>query len=266
MLKTLGDAGYVIEWRIINAAEYGFPQRRIRVFIVAYRKKLARQASPKAVIQTQGILARALPIKSLNMELVEIDLRNEAAQISSRFNSSSKKSPFLNSGFFVNGVAYTTKTTAKIPSKMQTLKDVLEPDSRVPDSFWVEPGRLKEWRYLKGAKRIERIHKGSGTKYNFAEGKMAFPDLLTKPSRTILTAEGGTTPSRFKHIIKKAKGYRRLTPLELERLNGFPDNWTESDSAGKQFSDTKRAFFMGNALIVGLVEKVGNVIAKEIRG
>ena len=82
---------------------------------------------------------------------------------------------------------------------------------------------------MKGAKSIERTHKGSGVTYNYAEGKMAFPDLLTNPSRTILTGEGGTTPSRFKHIIKTKKGYRRLTPVELERLNGFPDDWTKFD-------------------------------------
>jgi DNA (cytosine-5)-methyltransferase 1 len=94
---------------------------------------------------------------------------------------------------------------------------------------------------------------------------MAFPDLLTKPSRTILTGEGGTTPSRFKHIIKTKSGYRRLTPIELERLNGFPDDWTKFDANGGQVADTKRAFFMGNALVIGLIEKVGKVIAQELK-
>jgi DNA (cytosine-5)-methyltransferase 1 len=94
---------------------------------------------------------------------------------------------------------------------------------------------------------------------------MAFPDLLTNPSRTILTGEGGTTPSRFKHIIKTKRGYRRLTPVELERLNGFPDNWTKFDSNGNQVSDAKRAFFMGNALVIGLIEKVGKILAIEAK-
>ena len=143
---------------------------------------------------------------------------------------------------------------------------MLEPDSKVPDSYWVEEKRLKEWKYLKGAKSIERTHKGSGTVYNYAEGKMAFPDLLTNPSRTILTGEGGTTPSRFKHIIKTENGYRRLTPVELERLNGFPDNWTQSDGNEKIISDAKRAFFMGNALVIGLIEKVGIVISSDLKG
>jgi DNA (cytosine-5)-methyltransferase 1 len=93
---------------------------------------------------------------------------------------------------------------------------------------------------------------------------MAFPDLLTNPSRTILTAEGGNTPSRFKHIIQTKNGYRRLTPVELERLNGFPDNWTQNGNFDNVVPDGKRAFFMGNALVIGLIERVGRIIAKEI--
>ena len=265
MLKTLGDEGYTIEWRVVNAAEYGFPQRRIRVFIVATKKKRgAKKQTPESIIEKTGILARALPIEKLTSELQEIDLDDEADQISTRFNKGGGKSLFMNSGYYEDGVAYTVKSEAKLSKTAMVLGDVLQPDSQVPDEYWVEEKRLKEWKYLKGAKSIERTHKGSGTTYNYAEGKMAFPDLLSNPSRTILTAEGGNTPSRFKHIIQTKNGYRRLTPIELERLNGFPDNWTQRDEQDKVVADSKRAFFMGNALVIGLIEKVGKVLASEI--
>ena len=265
MLKTLGDEGYTIEWRVVNAAEYGFPQRRIRVFIIATKKKRgAKKQTPGSIIGKTGILARALPIEKLTSELQEIDLDDEADQISTRFNKGGGKSLFMNSGYYEDGVAYTVKSEAKLSKTAMVLGDVLQPDSQVPDEYWVEEKRLKEWKYLKGAKSIERTHKGSGTTYNYAEGKMAFPDLLTNPSRTILTAEGGNTPSRFKHIIQTKNGYRRLTPIELERLNGFPDNWTQRDDQDKVVTDSKRAFFMGNALVIGLIEKVGKVLATEI--
>ena len=266
MLKTLGDEGYTIEWRVVNAAEYGFPQRRIRVFIVATKKKSGvKKSKPELIIGKTGILARALPIEKPTGTINEIDLKDEVDEISLRFNKGASKSLFLSSGYFADGVAYSIKSEAKLSTKKVVLGDVLEPDSKVPDSYWVEEKRLKEWKYLKGAKSIERTHKGSGTVYNYAEGKMAFPDLLTNPSRTILTGEGGTTPSRFKHIIKTKNGYRRLTPIELDRLNGFPDNWTQADSSGKSITDAKRAFFMGNALVIGLIEKVGKVLALELK-
>jgi DNA (cytosine-5)-methyltransferase 1 len=192
-------------------------------------------------------------------------LDGEADEISSRFNKGGGKSPFMNSGFYDDGLAYTIKSSAKLSTEYSVLGDILQPDSQVPESYWVEEKRLKEWKYLKGGKSIERTHKASGTTYNYAEGNMAFPDLLTNPSRTILTGEGGTTPSRFKHIIKTKNGYRRLTPIELERLNGFPDNWTQEIENGQVVTDGKRAFFMGNALVIGLIEKVGKVIAMDLR-
>ncbi len=215
-------------------------------------------------MQRTGILARALPIEKLTDNLQEIDLDKEADEISAKFNKGLEKSPFLNSGFFIDGIAYTVKSQAKLTSNPVVLGDILQSDSQVPDEYWVEEKRLKEWKYLKGAKSIERTHKGSGVTYNYAEGKMAFPDLLTNPSRTILTGEGGTTPSRFKHIIKTRHGFRRLTPIELERLNGFPDNWTLENNLKVRVPDGKRAFFMGNALVIGLVERVGRVLTREI--
>ena len=89
---------------------------------------------------------------------------------------------------------------------------------------------------------------------------MVFPDALDRPSRTIITGEGGAGASRFKHVVKTPSGrYRRLVPLELERLNTFPDNHTKLDGV----SDGKRAFFMGNALVVGAIERVGASLSKK---
>lgn len=264
MLKTLGDEGYLIEWRVVSAADYGFPQRRIRVFIVAKRTNVFPKDIGGYVTQ-DGILARALPVLRATGEEVEIDLSNSADQISKTFGSGLGRSPFLTSGVYFKGHAYTFKTSPVYKGKRTVLGDVLLPDKDIPAEYYVEAEKLAEWEYLKGAKSIERTHKGSGVTYKYAEGKMAFPDLLTNPSRTILTGEGGTSPSRFKHIIKTRKGYRRLTPIELERLSGFPDNWTLVGSDGKEMSDVKRAFFIGNALVVGLIERVGKVLAEEMK-
>jgi DNA (cytosine-5)-methyltransferase 1 len=263
MLKTLGAEGYLIEWRVVSASDYGFPQRRIRVFIVAKRTK-ETPSNVEDFLSKEGILARALPVSSPFEETTEIDLSDSPDVITKRFNNGAGKSPFLNSGVYFENRAYTFKTTSAYKGKKLVLGDIVLPDEEVSSDYFVGLNRIKEWEYLKGAKTIERIHKSSGTSYNYAEGKMAFPDLLTNPSRTILTGEGGTSPSRFKHIIKTKNGFRRLNPVELERLNGFPDNWTSVGADGTQISDVKRAFFMGNALVVGLIQRVGKVLALEM--
>lgn len=264
MLKTLGDEGYLIEWRVVNAAEYGFPQRRIRVFIVAKLGGPNPTSAEKYVVE-KGVLARALPVHQEVLGSTQVDLTESAEVISNSFNIGAGKSPFLNSGVYFEGMVHTFKTTAKFDGPKLVLGDVLIDDAEIPQEYAIPSSRMSEWEYLKGAKTIERTHKSSGTSYNYSEGKMAFPDLLTNPSRTILTGEGGTSPSRFKHIIQTETGHRRLTPVELERLNGFPDGWTSTGADGLEISDARRAFFMGNALVVGLIQKVGAVLAEEMR-
>lgn len=264
MLTTLGQAGYVIEWRVVNAAEYGFPQRRIRVFIVATRVDgLLENPDPEQTIFQDGILATALPVESNDAGVAQIEISPNAESVSLTFGKGLKFSPFANAGVFVNGTAHTAKVKAKSRRKPRALGDVLLDDREVPEEYWVDPSRVPEWEFLKGAKSLDRVHKESGFIYRYSEGSMAFPDHLDRPSRTILTGEGGSSASRFKHIIQIGTRFRRLLPVELERLSGFPDGWTKPPEVAN-ISDSRRAFFIGNALVVGLIELVGQELAKRM--
>jgi DNA (cytosine-5)-methyltransferase 1 len=264
MLATLGNAGYMVEWRVVNAAEYGFPQRRIRVFIVATRmSSVSPNLRAEEVVFHDGILARSLRIRANDSGLLELPISDDPESVSMNFGKGMKVSPFANAGVFLDGIAWTGKVLANSRKKPVTLGDVLVDDEEVPDEFWIEPGRLNEWKFLKGAKAIDRVDKKTGFSYKYSEGSMAFPDHLDRPSRTILTGEGGSTPSRFKHIIQTEGGFRRLLPIELERLSGFPDGWTDPSGTGL-ISDGRRAFFIGNALVTGLIEMVGKEIASDI--
>ncbi|RZN82553.1 MAG: DNA (cytosine-5-)-methyltransferase [Winogradskyella sp.] len=263
MLKSLADLGYSVEWRVINAAEYGMPQRRRRVFILAYLNstelhKSMLKSDVDDWILKDGILAKSFPV-SFEKGEHQFQLEDDVKTISDSFNLGEKLSPFNISGLYVNNKVYTMKTKAEFEGKQTKLKDVLVSDSEVSAEFYISEEELDKWNYLKGAKKEIRETK-DGFKYNYAEGSMIFPDSLDNASRTIITGEGGKSASRFKHVIKTKKGYRRLTPVELERLNMFPDNHTELEG----ITDTKRAFFMGNALVVGVVEKIGKTLFNEI--
>ena len=263
MLKSLSDLGYAVEWRVINAADYGMPQRRRRVFILAYLNSTLlyeriTQSDAEDWILKEGILAKSFPV---NFEKNEnhFQLKNNVKIISDDFNLGGKSSPFNISGLYINDEVYTMKTKAEFEGSRTKLKDVLVSDKEVPAEYYISEEELDKWNYLKGAKKEIRETK-DGFKYNYAEGAMIFPDSLDNASRTIITGEGGKSASRFKHVIKTKKGYRRLTPVELERLNMFPDNHTKLQGV----SDAKRAFFMGNALVVGVVEKIGETLFNAI--
>lgn len=257
MLSTLGAEGYAVEWRVVNAADYGFPQRRRRVFIVASRSD---STTAHEVISHDGVLAKALPIE-LNGKGVEGTISRNLLDVSNTFGADLRSSPFRSAGYFVNGNYLTYDSSAVWKGEVQTLRDVLLDESDVPESYFLNPHSLEKWVYLKGAKSEERIHK-SGYRWRYTEGSMVFPDPTDKPSRTILTGEGGTSPSRFKHVIQQNGRLRRLHPIELERLNGFPDEWTRYGES--EMTDVRRSFFMGNALVVGLVGKVGHELAARM--
>ncbi|HMT55472.1 MAG TPA: DNA (cytosine-5-)-methyltransferase [Candidatus Saccharibacteria bacterium] len=266
MLAALSDLGYAIEWRVINAADYGLPQRRRRVFILGYKKgtklyKKITSTSPKEWLVKKGVLADAFPVGINLLSSNIFSITGKIPEISKTFSSSSPKiSPFETSGLIIERQVFTAKTVPKYEGKYITLAEIIIDEKDVPAEYFIDESKLSQWVYLKGAKNEQRTT-SSGHTYFYTEGPMTFPDALDKPSRTIITGEGGSGASRFKHVIKTGSGrYRRLTPIELERLNMFPDNHTYLEGV----SDTKRAFIMGNALVVGAISRVGESLAKQI--
>ena len=258
MLQSLNDLGYAVEWRVINAADYGMPQRRRRVFFLGYKKdskvyKQLKKSTPIDWLLKDGVITNTFKAEQ-DSEVSEFVLDNDLVDISNNFNVGGKKSLFENTGMMIDGEVTTLKTFPVYKGKPTPLKSILE-KGKVDEEFFIPKSELPQWKYLKGAKSEERVS-ANGYVYKYAEGSMVFPDDVDQPSRTIITSEGGKSPSRFRHAIQTKDGLRRLTPLELERLNMFPDNHTEFEGV----TNSKRGFLMGNALVVGVVEKIGETL------
>jgi DNA (cytosine-5)-methyltransferase 1 len=262
MLQSLNELGYAVEWRVINAADYGMPQRRRRIFFIGYHKstmvyKKLLNTDKLDWLTQNGTISKAFTVNKTK-SLSNFKLKGSLVDITNNFNINGKLSPFDNTGLLINGNVYTTNTEPMYNGISTNLGDILQ-NGEVPDEFFVDEKDIEKWEYLKGAKSIDR-KSSNGFLYKYSEGSMIYPDSLDKPSRTIITGEGGKSPSRFKHVVATKRGLRRLTPVELERLNMFPDNHTKLDG----ITDTKRAFLMGNALVVGVVEKIGSELYKQI--
>ncbi len=262
ILASLSDLGYCVEWRIINAAEYGMPQRRRRTYMFAFRQDthFAKAANnPARWLYDEGIMAQSFPIEQSETALSSFAINGDLAEISESFNKGKKVSPFKNAGLMIDRTVFSFQAKPHYTGPYINLGDILVDEHNVPDSFFINDEDVEKWQYAKGGKSEKRINKTTGFEYNYSEGAMAFPDSADKPSRTIITGEGGAAPSRFKHVILSNSGrYRRLTPIELERLNMFPDNHT------KGASDLRRAFLMGNALVTGIVERIGIQFLKHL--
>lgn len=263
ILASLADLGYTVEWRVINAADYGMPQRRRRTYIVGYREgsHISNKVQDlKDWTLYEGVLAKAFPFKPKDEAYSEFKIEGTMQEVSDNFNKEGKNSPFCSAGIMRKRLVYSINAEAVYDGPIMTLGGNVVDESLVPEEFFIPKDEVAKWEYEKGAKKIERTSK-DGFNYIFSEGGMAFPDSLDKPSRTIITGEGGAAASRFKHVILTPSGrYRRLMPIELERLNMFPDNHTYHPDV----SDGRRAFLMGNALVCGIVRQIGKSLYRFI--
>lgn len=265
MLKTLDEIGYNVFWRVINAGDYGFPQRRRRVFIFGVRKNTKYN---KNISKLNGseliksiIFNKNFPIKidNRNLKKTDLSLYNDIVDVSDNF----KDGKFCETGSMVDGLVEHVEFNP-IKEPMYTLGDILNISSQYNPNdlskYIIRDERLEKWKYLKGAKRIERVSK-TGHTYIYSEGNMAFPDRLDLPARTMLTSE--STMNRSSHVVydSSINELRLLTEVEAEMIQLFPPNWTNT------MSSRKRYFMMGNALVTGIISRIEldlkNIILNE---
>lgn len=258
MLRSFYENGYDVQWRVINAGEYGLPQKRRRTYILAYHKstnyyKEMQKVKDRDVIFEKGLFVQQFPIKSEYQAISESSISEykDLKDVSDNF-----KCQFYNAGVMTNGGIYTVKVKSDY-NLIYPLRNIRE-ENPVDEKYFLNDKQIEKFAFLKGSKKIPRV-KPNGEPYYYCEGSMPFPDNLDAPARTMLTSESGI--SRTTHVIEdfKTKKLRLLTPRECERINGFPDDWTNTG-----MSDKKRYFMMGNALVVGVIERIEKEIERII--
>lgn len=277
MLTAFNNLGYSVEWRVINAADYGRSQRRRRVFFFIYRNDIpfAHQMDQRFEEQEQvfdenryddyifheGMFATQFPIMNTPVKKrhVYYELPEDIVEVSDNFSGT-----VWNTGVMRHGRYYSIDTAPNYDGEPITLGEILQNEEEVPEKFFInDPAKLEKFQYLRGPKRIERTS-ADGHTYIYSEGGMSPTDDLNLPGRTMLTSEG--TVNRSTHFLHVNGRYRLITPVEAERLQDFPDNWTAlkrlSDGTVTEVSDKMRMFFMGNALVTDIVRKIAEFIVE----
>lgn len=254
MLATFRDLNYIVEWRVVNAAEYGAAQKRRRVFIFAYKSTLdyAEKQSDIAmsdVVFKEGFFAKTFPVKDKPYQNRDdkFELPPDVLEISDEFSRN-----FYTAGLMVNGKVFTAQTQV-LNEQYKPLIGILVDEETIEESHYLTEAAIEKFTYLRGPKKIERTS-AEGHQYIFSEGGMSPTDDINGPGRTMLTSEGSI--NRSTHIVEISGRKRYLTPVECERLNGFPDNWTVG------MPNRMRYFCMGNALVVSLITAMGKQIKK----
>lgn len=296
ILKCFDDLGYDVEWKVINAAEYGNVQKRRRVFIFAYKQSTKFAKKQKKIIPYKiseeasldekrkyacGYANKVLSGMMINelfpstikqakyKEFTYTDFNDEneefyLGEYSKDFKeniqhiSDNYNKKFCTMGKMVRGKISSFDVESNYDGQPRTLGSILV-DDEVSEEFFLSKNQIERMEIAKGGKRIERTSE-SGHTYFYSEGSMSFPENLDAPGRTMLTSEG--TINRSTHVVKDrtTNELRFLVPIEGERLNGFDDNWTEGMTTRQRF------FCMGNALVTNIIEVFGEKISEIVEG
>lgn len=264
ILRTLSDLGYCVTWKVINAADYGFPQRRRRTFIFAARDDTDKFAELKNVasldnskieesLENMAPLSTTLGIDYLK-EMQKVNLR-EPQSLLDFSNEFKLKKGFRKTGFMIEGEVFMADYEP-VKSETTNLSTIIKPNLS-DESLYLTPE--KKEKFIKMKKGFQTIKQSrTGYPYKYGMGSMAFPDPLDRPARTMVTSEH--TVSRMTHVVRDPGNQRLrvISPEEAELINTFPEMWTKLDGV----SNSERYFTMGNALVVNLIRDIGKEIEK----
>ena len=140
ILASLSDLGYVVEWRIINAADYGMPQRRRRTYIVGYLQNSVVAKKVEALddwVKYDGVLAQAFHFNVKEGSESEFDIIGSIQKVSETFNKGQKESPFGNAGVMSNRNVYSVDADPMYDGPIQTLGNNLVDEDFVPEEFFI---------------------------------------------------------------------------------------------------------------------------------
>ena len=217
ILATLDELGYDAEWEVLNSKHFGVAQNRERVFIIGH----LRGTSSKQVF----------PIGKGSEELNGRDAEKQVA--------SSLQNPGHACGNY-KGMNMLELT------KCQSQGNRIYDDSGISQTLAAKGGG-------RGAKtglyQVHNLQPRSPDRPSLKKNpKAGGSGHLQREDTSYCIDDGNTNAVEFKD-----KSIRRLTPVECERLQGFPDGWTEG------LSDTQRYKCLGNAVttnvITAIVEK-----------
>lgn len=267
ILRTLSDLGYGVTWKMINAADYGFPQRRRRTFIFAFRNdtKLKKEIKGKLQLEKQAVakFLKDMPPLSNTLKNVSIDKVSELdltqyKGLTEFSNNFFVKSGFKKTGVMIDGHVFMSDYHP-VKTEPQSLKSIIQ-SNEINESLYLTPEKEHKLKKLKSGFRTTKISK-TGHEYPYGMGAIAFPDPLDKPARTMVTSEH--TISRMSHVVEDPGNgrLRLISPEEAERINTFPSGWTDVENV----TLPNRYFTMGNALVVDLVKIISIEIAILIK-
>lgn len=248
VLGGLGELGYGYAYRVLDAQFLGVPQRRRRVFIVACASDWAAPA--EVLLESDGVSGDFAPSYAKGQVVSALTQSGIGGGGGPDDNAGQAGHLIVETD---HGHRYDEETEAFIPFVKTIRSGARNAAGELPPEVWEEKDLaptlntfdLGETRANTLVVSVQPEH-GQGSDLSIKSVDLAEPITATESKR----GDRGT------RIVDCEFGVRRLTPLECERLQGFPDEWTESQA------DSPRYKQLGNAVAVPCAEWIAKRIMK----
>jgi DNA-cytosine methyltransferase len=239
VLKTFADLGlYDIQWQLLNT-KWFLPQNRERIYFVGFLRGQSRPQIFPIGESHQG---------NTTLSQTKSEAKKVSPTIDTKVGDSTHRSPYV--------LHWKGSQTKWNVDKMQTSPTL----STQQD--WVRNPLI----HTKKNKSEFKIHEATKKGYTTAqEGDSINLSFINSNQRRGRVGKGvANTIDTSAYQCTLLKGQlRRFTPVECERLQGFPDNWTKYglfDGVKKEISDTQRYSLLGNAVSIPVVEAIAQLL------
>lgn len=228
IMRTLDELGYDTQWQVLNSKNFGVPQNRERVFIVGHLREASRP--------------EVFPIGESHTVLNKKKHAEQEARSRVSSTIDARYGAIRNSG----------ETYLQYIGGIQGKRDMWIKDDKQNSRNFSQGQRVYSTKGIASA--LAGNAGGLGGKTGLYAIPVLTPDRQEKRQNGRRFKDDGepafTLTSQDRHGVYDGINIRRLTPLECERLQGFPDNWTEG------MSDTQRYKQLGNAVTVNVVYEI----------
>lgn len=242
---VLSDLGYEYQWEVLNSKNFGVPQNRERVYIVGH----LRGTSRPQVFPIEGFSEKSNSKDKSNLKQIgNIDTKGHNSIWGRVYDSQGISSTINAHGGGLGAKTGLYQVGAKLRAGNIILKDI----SSCLDANYHKG--FDNYRHRTGAIKIQ-VREATKKGYAVAEEgdsiNLSVPNSNTRRGRVGKQIAQTIDTGMQQHTLQDSQ-IRRLTPRECERLQGFPDDWTEG------ISDTQRYKCLGNAVTTNVITAIIN--------